>query len=38
MLIKNIFASLDLWKVGHGAPGGRRSNLGSSELVAPDPI
>jgi hypothetical protein len=38
MLIRNNFASFDLWKVGHGAPGRRRSNLGSFELGALEPI
>jgi hypothetical protein len=32
MLRRNNFASFDLWKVGHGAPGGRRSNLSTFEL------
>jgi hypothetical protein len=38
MLTRNNFASFDLCKVGHGVPGGRRSNLGLFELGAPDPI
>jgi hypothetical protein len=38
VLIRNNFASFDLRKVDHGAPGRRRSNLGSFELGAPDPM
>jgi hypothetical protein len=37
MLIRENFASFDFEKVGHGMPCGRRSNLGSFELGAPDP-
>jgi hypothetical protein len=36
MLMRNNFASFDLRKVGHGAPGERRM-VGSFELGAPDP-